>query len=193
MTQTVAVRDAILAELIAEPTLSGVRTVEYHGGSVNEEQLERYGPHAPALLLTWLGAPASRFLNTASQAFSSWALFVVTRQRSRHTDALNLHDLVVQHLLQGTVWGGAACARPDNVASENLYSSRFDKAGLEVIVIRWDQWVEFAEDDGSALPDFNELHTCYYGTLEDDGLWSDEWATLWGDSCAVEEIQTLPS
>lgn len=190
MTQTVATRDAIIAELIAETTLSSVRTVEYVGGHVDEELLERYGPNGPALLLTWIGDGESRFVQV-SQLLSSWAIFVVTRKRTRHTEAQNLHDLVMQHILHGTTWGGTACQRAQNMSAKNLYSARFDKAGLEVIAIQWDQWIELAEDDGSGLPDFLELHTCYYGTLEDDGLWSDEWATLWGDSCAVEELQTL--
>lgn len=190
MTQTVATRDAILAELVAESTLSGIRTVEYVGGHVDEELLERYGPHAPALLLTWLGAGESRF-TFVSQLLSSWAIFVVTKKRVRHTDAQNFHDLVFFHLLHGTRWGETACGAPQNISSKNLYSARFDKAGLEVIAIQWDQWVELPENDGSALPDFLELNTCYYGELAEHGLWSDKWASLWSDSCAVEELQTL--
>ena len=77
--------------------------------------------------------------------------------------------------------------------SRNLYSRTFDKAGLEVVVVQWDQWIELVEDDGSTLPEFKILATCYYSEGSEDSLWTERWEAIFGASCEVGELTPIPT
>lgn len=193
MSSTATVAAAIVTTIAADADVAAAtRTIKYHGGKFTEEELARYGHHAPAILVTWLGVGDSRFPQT-SQLSGQWMMFIVTKYRDRHTDGQDIHDLLFRLLLHGNRWNDcAAVQRPTNVVSRNHYSPRFDKAGVEVISIAWSQIYELDEEDGSSLPDFLRLHTCWNPAGEvGEGVWGDPWGSEWGASCQAEELQEV--
>jgi hypothetical protein len=170
-TTTSEALDAIVAGFAADPTISSAtRTVARHGGKVTEKEMLRYSKHAPALLVTWLGTKELTQQGGETRMCGEWLAFIVTKRKDRHIDAQDLHDRVMKMFAQGEDFSGTFEYPPDDESSTNIYSSEFDAAGLEVVLIRWKQIYKLADAvDVDALPDFNFLDSCYWpdGTMPD--------------------------
>lgn len=169
-TTTSKALDAIVTTFAADSVISpATRTVARHGGKITEAEMIRYGHHAPALLVTWLGTQELVQQGAETRLCGEWLAFIVTKYKDRHIDAQDLHDRVMKMLAQGDDFG-VFDHPPADETSTNIYSSEFDKKGLEVVMIRWKQIYKLADAvDATLLPDFNFLDSCYWpdGTMPD--------------------------
>jgi hypothetical protein len=152
MATPMQVQQAAVAHLKA--ALPGLRTCELYAGEFSGGEISRASLAAPAVLVVCLGATRGQEHGNGEYDFlARFAAYCLTRHAGSRSErgvlALELAESVLA-ALEGGRFGlcglsGARVARLDN-----LYGEAFDKAGVALWAVSWEQRLRLGADIWSA-------------------------------------------
>lgn len=150
----------------------GVHAYEHPGEFDTISELKKYAKQTPAVLVSIMRA------NSETQgglvvADCVLAAFVLTQDKAgatRDVQAVRIVDNLLHYLRNFSQpdWGVGAQG-PQNVIARNLYHKDFDKEGVALWGVFWNQGIELASPTAPALPDFEGIDLTYDISPRADG------------------------
>lgn len=156
-----ALRDAVVADLRAKiPSLS----IEPHGGSFDEKEIQTFATKAPAIRVALLGFDqVSRHASGQVWLPVNFAAAIVTKDQieegakvSRDTAALMISNAVAL-AVAGNRFGLSGVKQPENLRGGNLYSGTVLAMGLALWQVTWTSPVLLGESVDEALAALTQL------------------------------------
>jgi len=150
-------RDAILNGFKAAFPKVDVGT---HAGPFHFETLQRYGARAPAMRVVLTGLDKPSLYNSGQWVVPChFAVVIITKDvPGLDRDAAVTALATSSSLLVGTNrWGLAGVATPENLDARNEYDETFDKAGLSIWQVAFEQAILMGEDIEAAIGQLSAL------------------------------------
>ncbi|HEY8136261.1 MAG TPA: hypothetical protein VIF61_00375 [Methylocystis sp.] len=156
-----ALRDAVVASLRAKiPSVS----IEPHGGSFDEKEIQAFATKAPAIRIALLGFDqVSRHASGQVWLPVNFAAAIVTKDQlddgakvTRDTAALLISNAVAL-AVAGNRFGLSGVKQPENLRGGNLYSGDVLKMGVALWQVTWTSPVLLGESVDEALAAMTQL------------------------------------
>lgn len=138
--------------------MSGLQTVEAHGGRFDITELKRVGAKAPAVFVAWLSV--SNILQEQQEAEGDvrWAVFAVARDsvagsvKTSRDDAIANMVNTLSLIVPNQRWnlGDLATGIPDRISAQNLFSATLDKMGTAMAAVNFTQRMQLGVDNDIA-------------------------------------------
>jgi phage gp37-like protein len=163
--------------------LPGLRTCDLYAGEFSGGELSRGSLVAPAVLVACLGATrGSEHGNGEYDFLCRYSAYCLTRhaggRNERGMDALELAEGVLAEV-EGARFGQTGCSKASVTRLDNLYGAEFDRAGVALWAVTWEQRVRLGADiwaEEGVLP-----KSLYVGIAPEIGIPHEEDYTLVGD------------
>lgn len=161
-------RDAIVSTIAAE--IPEFVSVEAHDGSFDLTEVHRHFGHYPrAARVVCPGVASLVDHGGADVVMARWVVFVAAREQHvrdpdghmSHGDACMLLAERVMALVHGSRWGCHGYTPAENVVARNLYTGAFDKRGLSLWAVEWQQGLALDDSAEDELAPLRLIHTDY--------------------------------